>query len=299
MQIIPVIDIRGGVAVRAIAGERNLYRPIKSPIAQTADPVAIARGYQAVFPFPTLYLADLDGIEGRGANSRAHGLIADAWEGGEVWVDDGSIDGDPTHQRVRRVVGSETLLAAGACQSALGGKPLNRSGILSLDFRGLSFIGPPELLAYPSAWPGAVIVMTLARVGRDEGPDLKRVASVAGRRGCVGRSGGERAACGQNKSRRSGTDRRLKFFSPHLRVVLGNPLGNVSRSNGPRVFYPIAAADPPSSGGHYWCFPAVDGFRFKTWQRTDGLPSCAERSLRLRSACRQRRGRSLPWWRGS
>ncbi len=178
MQIIPVIDIRGGVAVRAIAGERNLYRPIKSPIADTADPVAVARGYQAVFPFPTLYLADIDGIEGRGANSRAHGLIADAWEGGEVWVDDGSIDGEPTHQRVRRVIGSETLLAAGACQSALGGKPLNRSGILSLDFRDLSFIGPPELLAYPSAWPGAVIVMTLARVGREEGPDLKRVASV-------------------------------------------------------------------------------------------------------------------------
>ncbi len=79
---------------------------------------------------------------------------------------------------MRPVIGSETLLAAGACQSVLGGKPLNRTGILSLDFRGLTFMGPPELLAYPSVWPGAIIVMTLGSVGRGEGPDLKRVASV-------------------------------------------------------------------------------------------------------------------------
>jgi HisA/HisF family protein len=179
MLIIPVIDIRGGVAVRAVAGERAQYRPIKTPLADSADPVAVARGYQSVFPFPTLYLADLDGIEGRGANRSLHSRVANAWEGGEVWLDDGGIEAEPSHQRVRPVVGSETLMAAGICQSALGGRPLNRSGILSLDFRGLTFMGPPELLAYPSTWPGAIIVMTLAKVGRNEGPDLKRVAAVA------------------------------------------------------------------------------------------------------------------------
>jgi phosphoribosylformimino-5-aminoimidazole carboxamide ribotide isomerase len=179
MLIIPVIDIRGGVAVRAVAGERAHYRPIKSPLADSPDPVAVARGYQSVFPFPTLYLADLDGIEGRGTNRHIHSRVADAWEGGDVWLDDGSMEAEPSHQRVRPVIGSETLLAAGACQSVLGGKPLNRTGILSLDFHGLTFMGPPELLAYPSVWPGAVIVMTLANVGRGDGPDLKRVAAIA------------------------------------------------------------------------------------------------------------------------
>ena len=319
MLIIPVIDIRGGVAVRAVAGERAHYRPIKSPLADSPDPVAVARGYQSVFPFPTLYLADLDGIEGRGTNRHIHSRVADAWEGGDVWLDDGSIEAEPSHQRVRPVIGSETLLAAGACQSVLGGKPLNRTGILSLDFHGLTFMGPPELLAYPSVWPGAIIVMTLASVGRGEGPDLKRVAAIAemagtqaprvcGRRcsqyrrragaerfGRIGRSHRERVACRQNKNRRSGTDRRLKFFQSTHCEWFGEPTRRVSRSNGQRVFFPIAAADPLSSAEHYWSFPAVDGFRFKTWQRTDGLPSCAERWLRLRSACRQRRGRSLPW----
>lgn len=179
MLIIPVIDIRGGVAVRAVAGERTHYRPITSPLADSADPVAVARGYQSVFPFPTLYLADLDGIEGRGSNRDIHARVADAWSGGDVWLDDGSITADGSHQRVRPVIGSETLLAAGACQSALGGKAIDRHGILSLDFRGMAFMGPPELLAYPSMWPGAVIVMTLAKVGRREGPDVRRVATVA------------------------------------------------------------------------------------------------------------------------
>lgn len=178
MLIIPVIDIRGGVAVRAVAGERAMYRPVKSIIADDAEPAAVARAYQTIFPFPTLYVADLDGIEGRGANREIHHRVAEAWGGGDVWLDDGGIDAETSHQRVRPVIGSETLLAAGNCQSHLGGEPLSRSGILSLDFRGITFLGPPELLAYPSAWPGAVIVMTLDVVGRNRGPDVKRVASI-------------------------------------------------------------------------------------------------------------------------
>jgi phosphoribosylformimino-5-aminoimidazole carboxamide ribotide isomerase len=178
MLIIPVIDIRGGVAVRAVAGERARYRAIRSPVADSADPVAVARGYKNIFPFPTLYVADLDGIEGRGGNRDIHRRIADAWAGGDVWVDDGSIEPETAHQRVRPVIGSETLLAAGICQSLLGGSPLSRRGILSLDFRGLTFLGPPEVLSNPAAWPGAVIVMTLDSVGRNRGPDLKQVASI-------------------------------------------------------------------------------------------------------------------------
>jgi phosphoribosylformimino-5-aminoimidazole carboxamide ribotide isomerase len=51
--------------------------------------------------------------------------------------------------------------------------------ILSLDFRGDAFIGPPSLLASPAIWPRRVIVMTLARVGSGAGPDLERLADIA------------------------------------------------------------------------------------------------------------------------
>ena len=37
---------------------------------QSADPVDVARGYQRLYPFQILYIADLDGIEGRGDELR-------------------------------------------------------------------------------------------------------------------------------------------------------------------------------------------------------------------------------------
>ena len=55
--------------------------------------------------------------------------------------------------------------------------------VLSLDFRGDAFQGPPGILADPALWPGRVIVMTLARVGAGQGPDLARLAQIVARAG--------------------------------------------------------------------------------------------------------------------
>ena len=50
--------------------------------------------------------------------------------------------------------------------------------MLSLDFRGNAFQGPPKILDEPALWPNRVIVMTLARVGSAAGPDLERLAAI-------------------------------------------------------------------------------------------------------------------------
>ena len=55
--------------------------------------------------------------------------------------------------------------------------------MLSLDFRGEGFLGPPLLLDDPNLWPRTVIVMTLARVGTGAGPDFSRLAAIAARAG--------------------------------------------------------------------------------------------------------------------
>jgi hypothetical protein len=90
MQVIPVIDIRGGVAVAAVRGDRARYRPLETPLApSTADPVGVALGLRTLFPFRTLYIADLDGIEGRGADLAMHERLTAAWPGAELWIDDG------------------------------------------------------------------------------------------------------------------------------------------------------------------------------------------------------------------
>jgi phosphoribosylformimino-5-aminoimidazole carboxamide ribotide isomerase len=64
MEIIPVIDVMGGVVVRARMGQRDRYRPIATPLSATSDPVDVARGLLAVHAFKTLYVADLDAIAG-------------------------------------------------------------------------------------------------------------------------------------------------------------------------------------------------------------------------------------------
>lgn len=195
MQVIPVIDVRGGLAVRAVAGDRARYRPLQSALASAPDPVAIAQGYRALYPFETLYVADLDGIEGRGPASAMHMDVAAAWGGTKVWIDDGSLNSADSLAPVRRVVGSESLLAAGLCSLAGEAAALRHASILSLDFRGDAFIGPPMLLEEPALWPATLIAMTLAAVGRDAGPDIARVSAIVRQAGpgrCVYAAGGVR-----------------------------------------------------------------------------------------------------------
>ena len=58
MEVVPVLDIRGGVAVCGVSGRREEYRPLKSVFSETSDPAKIA----TALPFEQLYVADLDGI---------------------------------------------------------------------------------------------------------------------------------------------------------------------------------------------------------------------------------------------
>ena len=189
-EIIPVIDVRMGQAVRAEGGVRAAYHPLETPLAPTADPVGVAAAFQALFPFRTLYVADLDGIEGRGADVRLSANLASEWNGEEVWIDDGaksSVRPEQSSQdsampggtKLTKVVGSEVLSASDL-------ETLRQASVLSLDFRGDVFLGPPALLEEPGLWPSRLIVMTLSRVGVGAGPDLQLIEEMI-RRGGDGR----------------------------------------------------------------------------------------------------------------
>ena len=64
MQIIPVIDLMGGVVVRGVAGRRHEYRPIESRLCDGAMPATVAAALKARFGFREVYIADLDAIAG-------------------------------------------------------------------------------------------------------------------------------------------------------------------------------------------------------------------------------------------
>lgn len=184
MDVIPVIDVRHGVAVAAARGERANYRPLETPLAPGSDPVAVARGYAGLFAFPVLYVADLDGIEGRGGNARLAPDLASAVPHARVWLDEGVRPAEAAERIAEGVatpvIGSESLGDADA--AALRALPAH-AYILSLDFKGDRFAGPPVVLTEAGHWPQSVIVMTLARVGSGEGPDVERLSEIVSRAG--------------------------------------------------------------------------------------------------------------------
>src|ERR1700704_210894 len=160
MEIIPVIDVMGGVVVRARMGQRDRYRPITTPLSPTSYPVDVARGLLSVHPFKTLYVADLDAIAGREDNRAVLMRLKAEFPQLTLWVDNGIL-----------VLGSETQVDATLVRHFAGDTRVT----LSLDFRGPSFQGPPALLDDTDCWPQTVIAMTLARGGSGAGPDLDRL----------------------------------------------------------------------------------------------------------------------------
>jgi phosphoribosylformimino-5-aminoimidazole carboxamide ribotide isomerase len=180
MQVIPVIDIKSGEAVRAVAGRRDEYRPLASPLCRSSAPEDVVAGFLSLFPFPEIYIADLDAIEGREADAALMGDLATAYPEVTFWRDAGRQSQDVIAPNLRPVVGSETLCPASPLPNLAEDLP---EAALSLDFRGAEFLGPPELLASPRLWPRRVIVMTLARVGIGQGPDENALSDVKSRAG--------------------------------------------------------------------------------------------------------------------
>lgn len=186
MDVIPVIDVRHGVAVAAVRGRRADYRPLVTPLSPNSDPAAVARGFASLFAFPVLYVADLDGIEGRGRDTALGAALAAAVPGARIWVDDGTRAGDAAQwarqaAQATLVIGSESM-AGDDDIAALRALPQD-SYVLSLDFKDDRFDGPPAILDEAQHWPRDVIVMTLARVGSGEGPDIATVAGIVARSG--------------------------------------------------------------------------------------------------------------------
>lgn len=165
--------------VRAERGQRDSYRPIATPLCEGSDPVAVAQGLRTLFAFPSFYIADLDAIEGRAPNREAIARLGAMPDAPELWVDAGFADADAldaelAKRSIRPVIGSESQKDDSLLRRYRDHPDL----VLSLDFLGDGFRGPPCLLDDPDLWPASVIVMTLAKVGAASGPDFARLEEI-------------------------------------------------------------------------------------------------------------------------
>jgi phosphoribosylformimino-5-aminoimidazole carboxamide ribotide isomerase len=192
MRVIPVIDLKGGVAVHAVRGDRERYRPVRSRIADGSDPVRLARAVRERFGLDELYVADLDAIAG---GTGSPDVIAALARDARVMVDAGTVAA-PAIARLlelgvaRVVIGTESLPGAQAFRrlaTELPEAPL----VLSVDMRGgevlspdpaLSGIGAADALErLADAGAREAIVLDLLRVGSGEGPDVTLIDELHAR----------------------------------------------------------------------------------------------------------------------
>jgi len=197
MHVIPVLDLKGGLVVHARMGQRDQYRPIKTPLASTSKPIDVARGLLSIHPFASFYIADIDAIAGAGNNNAVLAELKAEFPHATFWVDNGIADRASAERWLdaglgHLVLGSETQKD----QAVLRRLSKDNRIVLSLDYRGDDFIGPAALLSDVDMWPSRVITMTLARVGSGMGPDWRRLEATnnAGRGRRVYAAGGVRDA---------------------------------------------------------------------------------------------------------
>jgi phosphoribosylformimino-5-aminoimidazole carboxamide ribotide isomerase len=186
VQIIPVIDIRNGIAVRAVAGERSRYRPLKGRLTDTAEPAEVLTALRRVFGFLLCYIADLDAIERQQINRCTIGEMART--GVALIVDAGAT----TVEQI------DALLEIGVRQVVLSSESMQdltqvETMVKQFDSASLIFsidLKHGELLVSDPAWQGnppldlvrfviergirQLIVLDLAAVGTGHGiPTLK------------------------------------------------------------------------------------------------------------------------------
>jgi phosphoribosylformimino-5-aminoimidazole carboxamide ribotide isomerase len=176
MRVIPVIDLKDGQVVHARRGQRDTYKPIASPLCAGSDIYRVIDAFLGIYPFETVYIADLNALTGNGGHDGLIAALLSAYPRISFWIDRGyvaSMDMQSKPANYWPVLGSESLTEATVPERArFGGR-----FILSLDFFGDSPRGPLQLFNEPAYWPEHVIVMTLGRVGSAQGPDYRRLES--------------------------------------------------------------------------------------------------------------------------
>jgi phosphoribosylformimino-5-aminoimidazole carboxamide ribotide isomerase len=195
VRVIGAIDLLGGRAVQARAGDRHAYQPVTVvggvPVPQ-GDAATIAHAYLTRLGVGELYVADLDAILGRAPHD---GIVMTlATIGTALWLDSGVSSVDRAERAIacgatRVVVGLETLGSFGILRDICRDMDGQRVAF-SLDLKDGAPLAPfiprerPEALALRAVDAGArsILVIDLARVGTGRGldvPMLERLRKAA------------------------------------------------------------------------------------------------------------------------
>lgn len=174
IEIIPVIDLRGGIAVSGKSGEREKYRPLESVYSPSPDPVNIALSFQAAGA-RSIYIADLDAIEGTGSNLDAVRRVNKILP---VILDAGVRDSETFRFMLefasRVVVATETLESTGELEEILRNYPHQRT-VISVDVKDMKLhsrnieMGLEEFRDLLTGYEANIILLDIGAVGTSSG----------------------------------------------------------------------------------------------------------------------------------
>lgn len=191
MQVIPVIDIKGGLMVHAVGGQRDNYIPIKSKLFSGASPETAVKTLKGM-GFNQFYIADLDAIDGEGNNFDLIKKIASI-PNIKIWLDAGlSKPGDA--QPVMRYLGAVNLIVGSETLADFNSLPYivreigARKTIFSLDLkkgklltqdRSLQNADPIKIARRVFAKGiNNIIVLELSSVGKETGFDTEILSKL-------------------------------------------------------------------------------------------------------------------------
>lgn len=202
MKIIPVLDLLNGIAVHAMRGERNKYRPLKSVLWPSPDPLELAKVFDSL-GFDELYMADLDAILENKEDFSVFTRISSETDL-SLMVDAGISDLARAERVLEAgasnvIIGTETLTDLGFAEEAVQALGEKRV-IVSVDLKGGELLSRSEKIrsmnplrlveTLEEMGVARVIVLDLARVGSEQGANMGVVAEVLEKTGVEVITGG-------------------------------------------------------------------------------------------------------------
>lgn len=172
IKIIPVIDLKDGVVVHAKLGRRNQYLPIKSKLCRSSNIYDVIQAFLSLYEFTDFYIADLNALGHQGNHDRLINEVLEFYPDKLFWIDSGYRQ--PAYR----------IKPPGNCLPVFGSESYNEKnisnikavldkGVLSLDYSFSGELGALSLFSNQDYWPESIIIMTLARVGSENGPDIQ------------------------------------------------------------------------------------------------------------------------------
>lgn len=174
MKIIPVIDLKDGLVVHARQGNREHYQPINTDLCKSPDIYQVLEAFLGIYKFDTFYIADLNAITDQGNHNQLITEVLTHFPQITFWIDKGYQKYNQDTQfpdNYLPVLGSESY--RNETISEIGA--FKNNFILSLDYSSSNALGAENLFSDASMWPKNIIIMTLGRVGSNQGPDLDKL----------------------------------------------------------------------------------------------------------------------------